>query len=300
MADTLDFSHLSLPFCDVMTLVTSFPEEQQDLERALLTVLYSNVCLLRQAYDELCKTCATLHPTMICLTKTHLCQDAADTICPAGYMVASRRDRSRHGGGVVIMVQENFLFDEIDTTAVSLPDVPKIVAISHREFLIVFCYRQPSISDLTLFCQLVKLLDSNTSLSPVICSDFNIQEATWLNSSHTSTAGTAALDFCESRGLHQLIHFPTRQDAMLDVSLSEHTGTTTRLPNLNNSDHVAVFLSLATFYHSAAMPPNCHVFHWSHAPWRKLLRHFCSIKWNFHGSVDDISTCFANIIHLPL
>ena len=146
---------------------------------------------------------------MICLTETHLCQDATDTICPAGYVVASRRDRSRHGGGVVIMTQENFLFDEIDTTAVSLPEVSEIVAISHREFLIVCCYRQPSASDLTLFCRLDKLLDSNISLSPVICGDFNVHKATWLNSSHTSTAGTTALDFCESRGLHQLIHFPT-------------------------------------------------------------------------------------------
>ena len=83
---------------------------------------------------------------------------------------------------------------------------------------------------------------------------------------------------------------------MLDLILSEHTGTATQLPNLNNSNHVAVFLSLATSYHSAAMPPNYRVFHWSHAPWRKLSQHFHSVKWNFHRSVNDISTRFANII----
>ena len=48
---------------------------------------------------------------------------------------------------------------------------------------------------------------------------------------------------------------------MLDLILYEHTCTATRLPNLNNSDHVAVFLSLATSYHYTAMPPNCRVFH---------------------------------------
>ena len=102
----------------------------------------------------------------------------------------------------------------------------------------------------------------------MIC-DFNVHEASWLKSSHTSTAGTAALDFCESKGLQQLIHFPTQQDAMLDLLLSEHTGTVTRLPNLNNSDNVAIFLSLATSYHSTVMPPPRHVFT-GHVPWKKL------------------------------
>ena len=94
MADILNSSRLSLPFCDVMTLVTLLLGEQQDLERTSLIVLYSNVCSLRQAYGELCKTCSILHTTMICLTKMHLCQDATDAVCPARYVVASCCDQS--------------------------------------------------------------------------------------------------------------------------------------------------------------------------------------------------------------
>ena len=104
---------------------------------------------------------------------------------------------------MIIMVQENILFDEIDTSTISLPEVSEVVAISYSEFLIVCCYCQPSASDITLFGHLDKLLDSNTSLSPVICGDFNVHEASWLHSSHISTVGTAALDSCESRGLHR-------------------------------------------------------------------------------------------------
>ena len=219
-------------------------------------------------YGELCKTCSTLHPVFICLTETHLFHDATDTICPTGYVIAARRDRSLHGGGVIIMVQENLLFDEIDASMVSLPEVAEIVAIGHCEFLIVCCYRQPSSSDLTLFRLLDNLLDTNLSLSPVICGDFNVHKASWLHSSHTSVAGTAALDFCESRGLHQLVSFPTRQSAILDLILSERTGTTTQLPNLNTSDHVAIFLSLAVSSHfPTTTPPPRRVFHWKHAPW---------------------------------
>ena len=209
--------------------------------------------------------------------------------------MAARHGRSQHGGGVIIMVLENILFDKIDTTAVSIPEV---VAIKYCEFLIVCCYRQPSTNNLTLFSQLNMLLDSNNLLSPVICGDFNVHETSWLNSSHTSTAGTAALDFCESKGLHQLVQFSTRQDAILDLILSEQMGSTSRLPNLNTSDHVAILLSLATpSHHPVITPPSCRVFHWSNAPWKKLTRHFYSIKWNFQGSVDNITTQFANTIY---
>lgn len=67
---------------------------------------------------------------------------------------------------------------------------------------------------LYLFRQLDQLLNSNASGSPVICSNFNIHETSWLWSFHTSTAGAAAL------WLHQLIDFPTCQDAILDLRTS--------------------------------------------------------------------------------
>jgi len=160
--------------------------------------------------------------------------------------------------------------------------------------LIVCRYRQPSANDLTLFQQLDQLLDSNASGSR---RDFNVHEASWLHSSHTSTVGTAALKFCESRELYQLVDFPTQQDALLDLILSEHTGTTFQLP-INNSDHATIFLFLATSSHLPIIvpPPRC-AFQWSHAPWKSLSRHFNSIKWNFQGTIDDIITCFANIIY---
>ena len=54
MAGQHHSSSSTLPFCNVMTPVTLFPAEQQDLESTLLTVLYSNVRSLRQAYGKLC------------------------------------------------------------------------------------------------------------------------------------------------------------------------------------------------------------------------------------------------------
>ena len=64
-----------------MTLVILLPDEQQNLERASLIFLHSNVRSFCQAYCELSRTCLTLHPALICLTETHLFHDATDTIC---------------------------------------------------------------------------------------------------------------------------------------------------------------------------------------------------------------------------
>ena len=161
--------------------------------------------------------------------------------------MATRRDRSKHGDGVLILIQEHILFEEVDTTEISIAEKAELVAIISHSLLIVCCYRQPSSVDVTVLTNLDHLLDKYPSLSPVICGDFNVHESTWLHSSHTSSAGTATLDFCESRGLHQLVNFPTRLNAIkfLDLVLTEHPGSAQALLNLNTSDHVTV---LVTFF----------------------------------------------------
>ena len=105
---------------------------------------------------------------------------------------------------------------------ISVAEKAELVAIRVHFFLIVCCYRQPSSIDVTLLTNLDHLLDKYPLLSPVICGDFNVHESTWLHSSHTSSAGTATLDFCESRGLYQLITFPTRLNAILDLVMTEY------------------------------------------------------------------------------
>lgn len=166
---------------------------------------------------------------IICLTETH---DAADTICPTGYVVAARRDRTKYGGGTIVFTQDCMVFDEINTLSFCVARVTELVAISCNGIIFICCYRQPLATDTTLFKSLDSLLNQNTPLSPVICGDFNVHESVWLQSSHTSSAGTTMLDFCDSRGLHQLITFPTHQNAILDLVISKHTETTQVLLHL--------------------------------------------------------------------
>ena len=170
-------------------------------------------------------------------------------------------------------------FEETDTTAFSIAERAELVAIISHSFLFVCCYcQQPSSVDVTLLTNLNHLLDIYPPVSPVICGDFNVHESTWLHSSHTSSAGTATLDFCESRGLHQLFNFPTRLNAILDLVLSENPGSTQALPNLNTSDHVVVLLTLPSFT-NVIIPADRQVYQWSHAPWGRLRHYFSSFHW---------------------
>ena len=77
---------------------------------------------LRQAFGELCKICLLYHPFFVCLTETHLSDDPADSVCPPGYVIATCCDKTRHGGGVLILARDfSCLFDEIDTTTIAIP-----------------------------------------------------------------------------------------------------------------------------------------------------------------------------------
>ena len=66
-------------------------------------VLYSNVWGLCQASGELCVVCMAFYPSItVCQRLTF-----PNSFCPPSYVVAARPDRSRYGGGIVILIQEH-------------------------------------------------------------------------------------------------------------------------------------------------------------------------------------------------
>ena len=135
-------------------------------------MLYSSVRGLHQVSGELARACQEFHPLIVCLSETHLCEDAPDTFCPPSYVVAARQYRSKHGSGILILIQEHVLFEEIDTTDFSIAEKAELVAITINSLLFVCCYRKPSSADVTLITKLDRLLDRYPSTSPIICGDF--------------------------------------------------------------------------------------------------------------------------------
>ena len=167
------------------------------------------------------------------------------------------------------------MFEEIDT--ISVAEKAELVAILVHSFLIVCCYRQTSYVDVALLTNLGHLLDKYPQLSPVICGE--ILMSTNLPGCIPAIPQVlvphATLDFCESRGLHQLVTFLTHLNAILDLVMTEYSSSFQALPNLSTSDHVAVLLTLSSFTH-VVTPASCRVYHWSRTPWGRLHYYFHS------------------------
>lgn len=80
--------------------------------------------------------------------------------------MVARRGRSKHGGGVLILIREHILFEETDTTDFSVAEKVELVAITINSLLFVCCYRQPSSADVTLITKLDHHVDRYPSTSP--------------------------------------------------------------------------------------------------------------------------------------
>ena len=72
--------------------------------------MYFNCRSLIPKFDELATLCSANSPSIICLTKTWLCESISNNeILIPNYSVV-RLDRHRHGGGVAIYVHNCFAF----------------------------------------------------------------------------------------------------------------------------------------------------------------------------------------------
>ena len=231
MAGVRSFTpNISLPFCHGIIPLTVDLENLESASSLRCYILYSNVRSLCQASGELCRVCVLYHPLFVSLTEAH--NDPEDSLCLLD-MLLPLNEIELNMAGVLNLASSVCLFDEINCDDFAVDCLAELVAILYKSILIVCCYNQPSQTDLTLLTSLGELLDCHHSLSPFIYEDINVREMEWLKSTHTSPAGTATLDFCDSRGLFQLVHHPTCGSTILDLILCEHDCDISSLPNFN-------------------------------------------------------------------
>ena len=88
----------------------------------------ANVRGFRQGCGELAQTAVSVSAHLISVCETHLFGDCIDPLIPKGYVVGSRKDRSNHGGGVLLLVYESLLFTTYDCRAFYKKGVSEIVA----------------------------------------------------------------------------------------------------------------------------------------------------------------------------
>ena len=96
------------------------------------SILLSNVRSLAGKIDEVRLRVSQLLPSIIVFTESWLCEEIPDEdVALEGY-VLSRKDRNKHGGGIVCYVHKDIIF-----SAVNISNVP-LLPVSDSEFLCLY------------------------------------------------------------------------------------------------------------------------------------------------------------------
>ena len=258
-----------------------------------LMILVANIRGLRQGCGELGVMAAEHdNPHFLCLTETHLDAEPNNYTTPSGYVVKARADRTKHGGGVIIMAREDVLCDTYPVEKYYVQGKAEMCAVTipgGSPTTLVCVYTQPSATDTTLIKQLELLYEDITKdkkQQALMVGDFNAHEENWLNSAKTDAAGKATRQFCESRGLLQLVSKPTRGEATLDLVVGPYEGSVTHLPHCGSSDHQTLLVTLARILETPSVAPKRTVYHWKRAAWNQMVGEFRSTNWDLPDNVE--------------
>jgi len=196
---------------------------------------------MRQASGEFCQQILDCDADVWAITESHLKDDPARPLIPRGYKVVSRKDRSKHGGGLLLGCKKHLLANPLDLKKYHTTGVAELDGFTLDGIDYIGLYTPNSACAPFLFQALTQYILDHPQSRFVIMGDPNVHHAEWLHSSvPTDKAGVAAYEFCKTFGLHQYINFPTRGDSTLDPIISSFPGSATQLPNLGSSDHVSI------------------------------------------------------------
>ena len=226
---------------------------------------------------------------------------------PPGYTVRARRDRQDGYDGVFIMAKSITPCDELYTSKQS-----ELVAISversnNQPLIIAGLYRPLSGThdQAEQICTEVQELVRNHANAPIwLTGDFNLPDISWKhNISRNQNAlgvNDAFLTLVEDIGLQQMVDFPTRNNATLDLFLTKRPSLTNRLkPIPGISDREALFID-SDVQAKLRRPTSHKIFLWKKADLEKLqndMQAFCQSfisKFSTSHPVDSLWTALKN------
>lgn len=128
---------------------------------------------------------------------------------------------------------------------------------------------------------------SRNEQQALIVGDFNAHEEEWLKSTATNARGRAVREFCESRGVLQLVTRPTRGDSILDLVIGPFEGNVSHLPHCGLSDHQTLLVSLDRVLETSCAALKRTVYHWKRAAWNRMKGEFQTSIWDLPNNVDS-------------
>lgn len=199
--------------------------------------------------DVFASLVATTQAKIIMGTESWLDSAIPDTeVFPHGF-TAYRKDRNRHGGGVFILVANEWTSEEVSFHN-SAEAVWCRVFLPKGNTVVFGCfYRPPDSGDtpMTLLSEMVQLIPDSVLLS----GDFNLPDFDWITSGTQNRSSVYTLfgEFLRVFGFCQYVNVPTRHDAILDLILCNDpniVSTVSVIPGI--SDHKAIVADLKIEY----------------------------------------------------
>ena len=185
-------------------------------------------------------------PDLVAVTETFLDDSVHDShIIPPGY-VLFRKDRNRHGGGVMLLVRGSINVSRCVNYETSCELLWVKLSLKPMSMIFGVFYRPPyhSTHDLqALQDSLLSVSDKHSCI--IVCGDFNVPNIDWATAAPTLTSPNASLlcNIVMDSFLTQMVTLPTRENNILDLVLTSHADLVTYVhltDNLADCDHEVV------------------------------------------------------------
>lgn len=237
-------------------------------KRPNLSVLFFNSNSIKGKLNEIKALNEVYKPDIVSICETKIDNTFDDNeLFGQGYTV-TRKDRTFHGGGVLVATNNNTLAGCVVTSVVGTGEsiITSIKLSQHVKFNLITFYRPPQYSDLE---ELSSILEFDSQVPSIVIGDINLPDIVWKDGFGTVKLESnkfgfhkRALDIITSNNFKQLVSEPTHKKfntldlilintILLDDLYVDHRV----LPPI--SDHNAIILDIAcdTFLPSKPSKP---------------------------------------------
>ena len=209
---------------------------------------YCNARSILPKFDELSAINSLHSPDIICIVESWLSSDICDSELSLPGFSLFRRDRNRHGGGILVYVKST-LSPSIISYNSSSPIELLLISVKpkHSSFTLAVFYRPPSSPNaLNTLQTALESLPHSTLLNLVLLGDFNVDYTS------PSPALNQILALSDLFSLDQIVSHPTHfspsgSPSLIDLvftSPSFSPSSCNILPPISNSDHRAILFCL--------------------------------------------------------
>ena len=230
---------------------------------------------------------------VIAMSETWLDESIANATVELPNYAVFRRDRNRHGGGVLLYVNLRFSAEQcIDINLQGTEMVIVRITIGQKKILIACCYRPPGQlaheirTFMADFQTLVDYALYNNFDNFFVLGDMNDRCVEWNDDRPVSELGSQLKDLVLMNNLYQLIetptHFTDRSAYLLDILITDSPGLMTNcgtLSNICNLHHLPVYGEFS-LHISSRRPFYRHIWHYNNGDWAGLNSTLACMTWD--------------------